>query len=84
MRKLLDSLATEDPEHPDVSLTHESGWCLAASAGGSLVFENVETGEGPWHMRSVDAQQVLDCWRALADGHHDVLSTLAWLDGYGN
>ena len=83
MRNLLDSLATEDPEHPDVSLTHESGWCLAAFAGGLIVFENVETGDGPWHMRSVGADHILDYWRALADGHHERLLPLPWVDGYG-
>ena len=83
MRQLLGSLVAEDPEHPDVSLSHESGWSLSAHHGGLIVFENVETGEGPWHMRSVPASRVLEYWRALAAGNHEALLSLAWADGYG-
>ncbi|MFJ3823534.1 hypothetical protein [Streptomyces nodosus] len=31
---MLDGLAHADDEHPDVSLTHERGWCLSAFCDG--------------------------------------------------
>lgn len=83
-RRLLDSLGVEDPEHPDVSLTHESGWCISAFPSGLIVFENVETGEGPWHMRSVPAARTLELWEALAAGKHLELLSLSWVAGYGS
>jgi len=82
-RRLLDSLGREDPEHPDVSLTHESGWSISAFPSGLIVFENVETGEGPWHMRSVPAARTLELWDALAVGKHVELVSLPWVDGHG-
>ena len=66
MRDMLASLAVQDNEHPDVSLNHASGWCLSAFGSGLLVWENVEEGNGPWHMRSVAPEQVLRLWLALA------------------
>ncbi len=83
MRQLLNSLAADDPEHPDVSLSHESGWCLSAFSGGLVVFENVESGDGPWHMQSVPAIRVLEYWYTLAGGGHQDLLSLPWAPGYG-
>jgi hypothetical protein len=46
LRELLQSLDIDDKEHPDVALTHESGWCLSAFPSGLLVWENDETNSG--------------------------------------
>jgi hypothetical protein len=67
-----------------VSLTHESGWSLSAFPNGLIVFENVETGEGPWHLPDVSAERVVDYWAALAEGRHADLKALSWRVGYGN
>ncbi|MCP4601045.1 MAG: hypothetical protein GY847_11055 [Proteobacteria bacterium] len=83
MRELLASLDIEDEEHPDVSLTHESEWCLSAFPGGLLVWENVETGTDPKHMRNVLREKVLELWTKLAQGDIDAVSSEPWLDGYG-
>jgi len=50
MHQVLTSIDPNDAEHPDVSLTHESAWCLGVFASGLVVFENLEEGE-PRHMR---------------------------------
>ncbi|MFC5436868.1 hypothetical protein ACFPME_09900 [Rhodanobacter umsongensis] len=83
MSALLHSLASADNEHPDVSLGHESGWCISAFSSGLTVFENVETGEGPMHMRGVAPERVLELWSMLAAGDISGLDGLAWTPGYG-
>lgn len=83
MRQLLNSLANDDPEHPDVSLNHESGWSLSVFSGGLIIFENVETGEGPWHMRASQTDTILKLWRALAASDLQHLLSQPWAAGYG-
>lgn len=60
MRSLLASVSAGDPEHPDVSLNHEDGWALSYNASGTLIFENVETGDGPRHMWGVTPELALE------------------------
>ncbi len=79
---LYDELKESDNEHTDVSVTHESGWCLAAFKSGLLNWENVEDGE-PQHMRGVDREQTLRLWRQLASGNIDEIDQENWQDGYG-
>ena len=83
MTALLHSLTGSDNEHPDVSLGHESGWCISAFSSGLTVFENVETGDGPMHMRGVTRERVLELWSMLAAGDISGLNGLAWDPGYG-
>ncbi|MDR2173308.1 MAG: hypothetical protein LBE32_03780 [Burkholderiales bacterium] len=83
MAALLDSLSAEDIEHQDVSLNDEQGWSLSVFPGGLIVFENVETGEGPWHMQSVTREKILEHWKDLAAGNHQKLLSLPWVAGYG-
>lgn len=37
MKKLFESLDIEDNEHPDISLTHDSEWCLGVFPSGLVV-----------------------------------------------
>ncbi len=83
MSLLLGSLAAPDPEHPDVSLTHESGWCLGVFGGGLVILENVETGEGPWHMQLPSPQHSLTFWRLLSLGEIAAIRSHPWVLGYG-
>ena len=83
MQELLDSLAALDPEHPDVSVQSESGWCISAFGSGMVVLENVETGEGPWHLASQRVDQVLDLWSKLVSNDISSVRAAPWLDGYG-
>ena len=65
MREVLAELDAEDDEHPDVSLSHESEWCLSVFRSGLLVWENLEEGD-PKHMRRVSRDRVLELWMKLA------------------
>lgn len=66
MQEALDELDVD--EHPNASLTHQSGWSLGAFGSGLLVWENVEEGE-PRHMKDVRRSTVLRLWLALSGGH---------------
>jgi hypothetical protein len=83
MRALLLSLHSSDPEHPNVSLTHESEWCISVFGSGLAVLENVETGEGPWHMQDVSSEVALQLWLMLAAGQIEQLRNKQWLPSYG-
>ena len=83
MSALLSSLTTPDPEHPDVSLSHESGWCLSVFGSGLVILENVETGEGPWHMRLPSPQHSLNLWQLLSGGQIAAIQSHPWVSGYG-
>ena len=80
---LYAELAHADSEHVDVSLTHESEWCLSAYPSGLLVWENV-AGEGePKHMRNVSQETVLQLWTLLSQGAISEIDKENWLPGYG-
>jgi hypothetical protein len=80
----LAELGVNDPEHPDCWLEEELGWCISAFGSGLVIFENVETNEGPWHMRGVSREQVLDLWNLLSTGRVEALRQHAWKPGYGS
>jgi hypothetical protein len=69
LRQLLQSIDITDDEHTDVSLKHETEWCLSAFPSGRLVWENVEDEEdNPRHMVQISRERVLDLWLKLARG----------------
>lgn len=79
MRRVLDGLARADDEHPDVSLTHESGWCLSAFGGGLLVWENPDGDSvAPREMRDVGREEILRLFAALAAGDIASVDALSW------
>ena len=59
MAEVLDGIRPDDEEHPDVSLTCESEWCISVFASGLVTFENLEDGE-PKHMRGLSRREILD------------------------
>jgi len=80
---VLREVRAADAEHPDVALSHESGWCLSYFHGGLMVFENVEQGAEVWHVRNVDEQRALSLWVELARGNiAAVKRSEHWLPGY--
>jgi hypothetical protein len=81
MREVLAELDANDDEHPDVSLTHESEWCLSAYPSGILVYENLEAGE-PRHLNHVSRARVLELWLLLSKGQMEVIETEPWINGY--
>ena len=84
MRQVLATLEIEDQEHPDVSLTHESGWCLSAFPSGLVIWENVEADGEPRHMTGLPQARVLELWQALAQGDLERIESKDWAAGYGS
>jgi|SRR3954462_12430517 len=79
MRRVLDGLAEADDEHPDVSLTHESGWCLSAFQGGLLIWENPDdNSQAPGEMHEVAREEVLRLFGLLAAGDIASVEALPW------
>lgn len=72
----------EDIEHGDVSVSHESEWCISVSRGGYVIFEHLEDG-GARHMRGVAATKIIDLWSRLARGDIASIEAEAWRPGYG-
>ncbi|MFJ5926629.1 hypothetical protein ACIQF6_28900 [Kitasatospora sp. NPDC092948] len=79
MRRVLDGLANADDEHPDVSLSHESGWRLSAFRSGLLIWENTEDSSvAPVEMREVTREEILRLFRLLAAGDIASVEALPW------
>ncbi len=72
-----------DTEHPDVSVTHESGWSLSAFPSGRLLWENVEADTAVGHRAAVDRGEVLRLFRLLASDELDAVASSGWEAGYG-
>jgi hypothetical protein len=83
LQTALAELDVTDPEHPDCWLENERGWALSAFGSGLIVLENVETNEGPWHMRGVSRQQILELWGLLSTEKLEELRQREWKPGYG-
>ncbi|MFF1697594.1 hypothetical protein ACFVXC_28925 [Streptomyces sp. NPDC058257] len=79
MRHVLDGLANADDEHPDVSLSHESGWSLSAFRGGLLTWANAEDDSvAPRRMREVAREETLRLFGLLAAGDVVSIEALSW------
>ena len=83
MKSLLESVSTPDQEHPDVSLNNAEGWSLSYGASRRMSFENVETGEGPWHLNEVTQALAFELWLLLSQGNIEQLQIMPWSIGYG-
>jgi hypothetical protein len=82
MRQILKELAQKDPEHPDVWLTHESGWTLSVSETGLVVWDNLEANDNkPRHMVGVDRERALWMWIQLSRGDLGSIEKLSWAPG---
>ncbi len=72
-----------DEEHFGVSVVHETEWCLALHPDNTLIWENLEVGDYPRHMKNVPKDKVLELWRNLARGDLARVESEPWLAGYG-
>lgn len=82
MREILKELDPADPEHPDVSLTHESGWTLSIFESGLVVWEDIEAAEyKPRHMIDVDRERALSMWLQLSRGDLAAIEQQPWQPG---
>lgn len=81
--ELLSELDVDDDEHPDVSVTSESGWVLSAFQSGLLTWENEEDETiKPRHMKNVSRVKVLELWTKLADGKIEEINNEFREEGY--
>lgn len=80
----LSELDKPDAEHPDCWLNTEDGWSISVFESGLIIFQNVETGEGPWHMRSTSKETALELWQLLQENNIAALQNKPWAAGYGN
>jgi hypothetical protein len=71
-----------DAEHPDVAVTHPSGWSLSAFPSGRVVWENVE-GDSPVSHRFAVRDEVQRLFELLVRGDLDSVRGLGWQSGYG-
>ena len=84
MRSALAELDVQDPEHPDCWLSDGSGWTIAAYESGEVVLENVESGEGPWHLLKAHREIIVELWLALQRGDLRTIRKYDWQEGYGS
>lgn len=80
----LGALDKPDDEHPDCWLSTEDGWSISVFQSGLVIFENIETGEGPWHMKGVSRSAALELWQMLQSNDLLSIQTKPWDGGYGN
>jgi hypothetical protein len=84
MRVALSELDTEDIEHPDTWLTHESGWTLTVFSTGLVIWENVEEDEPARHQKGISRERALELWMKLARGDVEGIEKEHWSAGNGN
>lgn len=80
----LNELDKPDAEHPDCWLNTEDGWSISVFESSLTIFENIETGEGPWHMHSISKTNALELWQLLQSNNIAALQNKPWVAGYGN
>lgn len=86
----LDALIAEldegarDPEHPDVSVTHDdSGWNLSAYPSGAVIWENLDEPEAPPRHMFVSRERLKALMVALAEGRLGDIEREDWKPGQG-
>ena len=81
MGALVEELDDDDREHPDVAVSHESGWTLNAYPDGLVLWENVEEDDDPRHARNVSRKRLVELFTAVAKGDFDALEKERWTQG---
>ena len=78
----LDALLAEldyiDHEHPDVAVSHESGWTLSAFPSGRLIYENVEDLDIPPRQLFLDRAARNGLFRLVAAGEFERIEAYRW------
>jgi hypothetical protein len=81
MLEILNRLDSEEAEHPDVSLVHDSsGWSLSVFPSGIVTFENLDQVDiPPRFMSGVTRNQALQLWLELSRGKIQQVNSHPWL-----
>ena len=81
--ELFDELALADDEHPDVFVTHESGWSLGVNRKGRAYWENIEDDSAaPRHLESVSREKFIELATSIAAGEFATIEGEDWEPGY--
>ncbi len=81
--ELLQELDHADEEHPDVSVSHGSGWTLSAFRDGRVILEDVEDSSIlPQHIKHLSRPEIIALMELLAAGNIEDMRTGAWCPGY--
>ena len=83
LRAAIDGLNRADAEYDDCWLLDDAGWSISALQGGSVILENTETGEGPWHLPHASADEILEMWHELQAGNIEAIRNRGWRTGEG-
>ncbi|MGF1733619.1 hypothetical protein [Photobacterium kasasachensis] len=83
LSSLYSELSDTNDEHADVSLTHDTEWCISAFASGLVIWENVSGQGEPKHMKNISKEKLLSLWHELAVGNISKIEQEPWLLGYG-
>lgn len=80
MIAVLETLSEADEaEHDDVSLVHESGWCLSVRPRGRVILEHIHRSQEPLRVLTKQSRvQALGYWRMLAEGQLEAVLALPW------
>jgi len=77
MRAIIASLQDDVPEHPDVWLTHDSGWTISLFPSGLAVLENEHT-HNTSQIENITPDQALQMWLQLSQGNVQSLLKQNW------
>ena len=78
---LLAELKHGDAEHFDVSVKHESEWCVSFFKSGRVVLENLEEGE-PMNLGPVQRADAIEIMNEIAEGRIGDARSRPWRPGY--
>ena len=79
--ELLDELVSADSEHFDISVCHESEWCLSLYRSHVAVLEQLEGGAS-MHSAPLTRDEALSLMAKVARGDIEELLTFPWKPGY--
>lgn len=83
LEPLLAELADADEEHPDVSVIPADGAAVSAMPGCRVYVEDMDDDSAEPRWTTLESQAVvLELFRAIAKGQHDVLDDFTWQSGY--
>jgi hypothetical protein len=78
LEALVKELDRDDAEHPDIAVSHESGWTISAFPSGRVVYENVEDPSHQPPELTTSRRDLAAILRHVAAGDHEALASLRW------